>query len=182
MEHYPQISPRAEVLLEGAFPRCGSKVQAQGADIEESRVQAVFTVEIIFAHSILGCTEGATGVAASQASGWGGRLKEYSVEVSRILAIGFRVMGKGLLEDVLGCKGAFLSPSSNFEAYVPKIVVIVLGATDLSACFIQCLTGRSCSAHISVVVSDVFMTCGEVKVSRCADVYRLCFAYSMLLY
>lgn len=90
-----------------------------------------------------------------------------------MLAIGVLVMG--LQRMCRAVKAPFLPQSPNFEAYESKVAAIVLDATDLLVCFIQCLTGRNCSLGRSLVASDVFLACEEVSLSRCANVYSLRF-------
>lgn len=148
-------------------------MQAQGVDNEDGRAQTMVTaVEIMFAHSTLGCTGDATSFVALQASGSGGRLRGCRQDVSRLLVIGVIAMGEGISEDVLDSEDAFLSQSSNFEAYLLRVVAIVLDGTDLSACFIRCLRVRSCSSRMSAVGSGVCLTDGKVSLSSRAGAYR----------
>lgn len=49
----------------------------------------------------------------------------------------------GLQRMCRAVKAPFLPQSPNFEAYESKVAAIVLDATDLLVCFIQCLTGRN---------------------------------------
>lgn len=88
----------------------------------------------------------------------------------------------GLQRMCRAVKAPFLPQSPNFEAYESKVAAIVLDATDLLVCFIQCLTGRNCSLGRSVVASDVFLACEESVFLAVRMCTVFAFAYSMMLY